>query len=143
MLHFLCFNYSCIKRKRCLRLNIRQVSRQRPRAQRTVISASSLMFIQIDFTGVSANADPHTYKLRTRVAHIRGYRRHQPNRSAMEGPPPGETAWVITVLSVPGKYALPGMRNPFEKLSLFDPACCALIFSNDSTPLKWQFSFYL
>ena len=99
------------------------------------------MFIQIDFTGVSANADPHTYKLRTRVAHIRGYRRHQPNRSAMEGPPPGETAWVITVLSVPGKYALPGMRNPFEKLSLFDPACCALIFSNDSTPLKWQLSF--
>ena len=43
-------------------------------------------------TGVSANADPHTKKLRTRVTHIWGYRRRQPNRSAMEGPPPGRTA---------------------------------------------------
>jgi hypothetical protein len=56
-------------------------------------------------TGVSANADPHTNKLRTRVTHIRGNRRLQPNRSAMEGPLPGGTAWLITVASVPGKYA--------------------------------------
>ena len=55
--------------------------------------------------GVSANADPRTYKLRTRVTNICGYRKRQPNRSAMEGPRPGETAWMITVFSVPGKYA--------------------------------------
>ena len=56
-------------------------------------------------TGVSANADPHTNKLRTRVAHIWGYRRRQLNRSAMEEPLPGETACLITVFPVPGKYA--------------------------------------
>ena len=56
-------------------------------------------------TGVSANAIPHTNKLRTRVTHIWGYRRRQPSRGAMEGPLPGETACMITVFSVPGKYA--------------------------------------
>lgn len=61
--------------------------------------------------GVSANADPHTNKLRTRVTHIRGNRRLQPNRSAMEGPLPGETALLITVFSVPGKYAWSGRRR--------------------------------
>ena len=57
-------------------------------------------------SGVSANAVPHTKKLRTRDAHIWGIRRLQPNQSAMEGPQPGETAFLITVLPVPGKYAL-------------------------------------
>ena len=56
-------------------------------------------------TGDSANAVPHTNKLRTRVAHIWSNRRLQPNRSAMERPRPGETAFLITVLPVPGKYA--------------------------------------
>ena len=57
------------------------------------------------FTGVSANTDPHTNKLRTRVTHIWGNRRRQPNRSAMQGPLPGRTALLITVSPVPGKYA--------------------------------------
>ena len=46
--------------------------------------------LMIDFfTGVGANADPYTNKLRTRITQIWGNRRRQPNRSAMEGPPPG------------------------------------------------------
>ena len=64
---------------------------------------TNIYFIWI--SGVSANADPHTDKLRTRVINICDYRRRQPNRSAMEGPLPGETAWMITVFPVPGKYA--------------------------------------
>ena len=56
------------------------------------------------FTGDSANAVPHTKKLRTRVTHIWGNRRRQPNRSAMEGSLPGRTALLITVSPVPGKY---------------------------------------
>ena len=59
----------------------------------------------IVYSGVSANAGPHTYKLRTRVVHIWDYRRRQLNRSAMEEPLPGETAFLITVFPVPGKYA--------------------------------------
>ena len=47
------------------------------------------------FTGVSANADPHTNKLRTRVTHIWGNRRRQPNRSAMEGPLPEGTTFFV------------------------------------------------
>jgi len=42
-------------------------------------------------TGDSANAVPLTQKLRTRVTHIWGDRRGQPNRSAMERPRPGRT----------------------------------------------------
>lgn len=68
--------------------------------------------------GVSANADPRTYKLRTRVINICDYRRRQPNRSAMEGPRPGETAWLITVFSVPGKYALVQMWSRFKWVPL-------------------------
>ena len=63
------------------------------------------LLIFVFLTGDSANAVPHTKKLRTRVAHIWGNRRLQPNRSAMERPRPGETAFLITVLPVPGKYA--------------------------------------
>jgi len=44
------------------------------------------------WSGDSANAVPPTKKLRTRVTHIWGDRRLQPNRSAMEGPRPGQTA---------------------------------------------------
>ena len=57
------------------------------------------------FSGVSANADPHCHKLRTRVAHIWGDRKGQPNRSAMVRPHSGGTAYLITVAPVPGKYA--------------------------------------
>ena len=35
---------------------------------------------------------PHTHKLYSRVAHIWGDRKGQPNRSAMERPRPGRTA---------------------------------------------------
>ena len=71
-------------------------------------------------TGVSANADPHTKKLRTRVTHIWGNRRLQPNRSAMEGPLPGGTACMITVASVPGKYAF---RLNWRSFILFTYDC--------------------
>ncbi|KPJ17545.1 hypothetical protein RR48_03506 [Papilio machaon] len=47
---------------------------------------------------------PHYQKLRVRVIRIRDNRRGQPNRSAMEGPRPGGTAFVITVAPTPGKY---------------------------------------
>ena len=72
-----------------------------------------LLFTFDLLTGDSANAVPHTKKLRTRVAHIWGNRRLQPNRSAMERPRPGETAFLITVLPVPGKYALPKWSEPY------------------------------
>ena len=62
--------------------------------------------ILIYFEGDSANAVPHYHKLRTRVTHIWGDRKGQPNRSAMERPHSGGTAFVITVALVPGKYAL-------------------------------------
>ena len=58
-----------------------------------------------DFTGESANAVPHTEKLRARVTHIWGNRRGQPNRSAMERPRPGRSAFLITDPPAPGKYA--------------------------------------
>ena len=55
-------------------------------------------------SGDSANAVPHTKKLRTRVTRIWGDRSGQPNRSAMERPRAGPTAFVIAVQPVPGKY---------------------------------------
>ena len=48
---------------------------------------------------------PDYQKLRARDTHIWGIRRSQPNRSAMEGPRPGGTAFMITVAPTPGKYA--------------------------------------
>ena len=72
--------------------------------QMTPISHLYGIFSVLDFTGDSANAVPHTKKLRTRVTHIWGNRRRQPNRSAMEGSLPGRTALLITVSPVPGKY---------------------------------------
>lgn len=49
------------------------------------------------FKGDSANAVPHYQKLCCRVSHIWGNRRGQPNRSAMEEPRSGGTAFLITV----------------------------------------------
>ena len=43
------------------------------------IAFSSIIFI--DLTGDSANAVPHYQKLRTRVTHIWGDRKGQPNRA--------------------------------------------------------------
>ena len=54
--------------------------------------------------GESANAVPNYHKLCSRVPHIRGNRRLQPSRSAMEGSRPGGTALLITVSPEPGKY---------------------------------------
>ncbi len=48
---------------------------------------------------------PHYHKLYARLTHIWGNRRGQPDRSAMEGPHPGGTAFMITVSPAPGKYA--------------------------------------
>ena len=49
--------------------------------------------------GISANADPHEQKLRTRVTHIWGNRRGQLLRSAMEQPRPEGTTSVIMVIT--------------------------------------------
>ena len=49
--------------------------------------------------GVSAYAVPHYQKCCTRVTHIWGDRKGQPNRSAMERPRPGRTSYVINVNS--------------------------------------------
>jgi len=68
-------------------------------------SSLCLLIFRFEMLGVSANADPRTDKLRTRVTHIWGDRKRQPDRSAMEGPQPGGTALMITVSPVPGKYA--------------------------------------
>jgi hypothetical protein len=43
-------------------------------------------------------------KLCARVIRIRDNRRGQPDLGAMEGPHPGETALLITVIPTPGKY---------------------------------------
>jgi hypothetical protein len=77
---------------------------------------TKIVFVSFSFvySGVSANADPHTNKLRTRVTHIWGYRRRQLNRSAMGEPLPGETACMITVFPVPGKYAWVHRESLFE-----------------------------
>ena len=56
-------------------------------------------------SGVSADADPHYHKLCSRVSHIWGNRKGQPNRSAMERPRPGGTSLLIKVSPEPGKYA--------------------------------------
>lgn len=56
-------------------------------------------FFVCAISGTSANAGPHYQKLYARVTHIWGNRRGQPNRSAMRGPHPERTAFVITVAS--------------------------------------------
>ena len=70
-----------------------------------VIVASVENVLFVFKSGVSANAVPHYQKLRTRVTHIWGNRKGQPNRSAMERPRPERTSLVIKVPPVPGKYA--------------------------------------
>ncbi|VDI14577.1 Hypothetical predicted protein, partial [Mytilus galloprovincialis] len=82
------------------RLQPNRSAMERPRPGET-----AFLITVLPVPGDSANAVPHTKKLRTRVAHIWGNRRLQPNRSAMERPRPGETAFLITVLPVPGDSA--------------------------------------
>ena len=67
---------------------------------------STCAYFYIEISGVSANADPHTKKLRARVTRIWGYRRLQPNRSAMVRPRSGGTTLLIMVSPAPGKYDL-------------------------------------
>ena len=62
-----------------------------------IIAARGILMC--NYKGDSANAVPQYQKLRTRVTHIWGNRRGQPNRSAMRGPHPERTAFVITVAS--------------------------------------------
>ena len=73
-------------------------------ASRLVVYEEEYLFFVLR-QGDSANAVPHYQKLRTRVTHIWGNRKGQPNRSAMERPRPGGTSLVIKVSPVPGKYA--------------------------------------
>ena len=54
--------------------------------------------------GDGANAVPHYQKLYSRVTHIWGNRRRQPNLSAMERPRSGASAVLITDHPEPGKY---------------------------------------
>ena len=75
--------------------------------------STKLLFTKL--LGDSANAVPHYHKLCTRVTHIWGNRRGQPNRSAMEGPRPGGSASLITDSPVPGKYA-----SHFRSVRLYD-----------------------
>ena len=63
-----------------------------------------LLFIEL--LGDSANAVPHYQKLRTRVTHIWGNRKRQPNRSAMVRPLLGGSIFLIIDAPVPGKYEL-------------------------------------
>ena len=56
---------------------------------------------------------PDYQKLYARDTHIRGIRKGQPNRSAMEKPRPGGTAFLITVTSAPGKYAFLRLESEF------------------------------
>ena len=65
--------------------------------------------------GDSANAVPLYHKLRTRLTHIWGNRKSQPNQSAMVGPRPGSTAIVTTVASVPGKYDFSAKFSDYEQ----------------------------
>ena len=63
------------------------------------------LIFRLKYQGDGANAVPHYQKLRTRVIHIWDNRKGQPDRGAMERPRPGETPFMIRVISVPGKYA--------------------------------------
>ena len=72
--------------------------------------------------GESANAVSHYHKLCSRVSHIWGNRRGQPNLSAMERPHPGGTALMITVSPEPGKYDSMRKANVLSsELQFFPP----------------------
>ena len=65
-----------------------------------------IIFIKIELFGIARTLNPGYQKYYARVIHIRDNRRGQPNRSAMEEPRSGGTAFMITVTPTPGKYAL-------------------------------------
>lgn len=62
--------------------------------------------VLVRFVPGQRERSPDYQKLRVRDTRIWGIRRGQPNRSAMEGPHPGGTAFLITVTPTPGKYEL-------------------------------------
>ena len=64
------------------------------------------VFFCINWKGTSANAGPHYQKLYARVTHIWGNRRSQPSRSAMRGPHPERTSYMIKVPLASGKFIL-------------------------------------
>ena len=73
----------------------------------------------------SANASPHYQKLCARATPIWGSRRSQPNQSAMEGPLPGGTTFLIAVSPAPGKYETFCLIHCFQRKSLSN--CCDAI----------------
>ncbi|WAR21378.1 hypothetical protein MAR_015352 [Mya arenaria] len=75
---------------------------QEPQTEIKDVTNGNKKYKIITFHG-QRERSPHTNKLRTRVTNICGYRRRQPNRSAMGGPLPGGTAFMITVSPVPGE----------------------------------------
>jgi len=89
----------------------------------------ALQYLLYLFLGDSANAVPNYQKLRTRLTHIWGDRRVQPNRSAMEGPRPGETSFMIEVFSVPGKYEIFNLHAVLELIyAVFSKVCLELFY---------------
>jgi len=75
------------------------------------------------FSGESANAVPHTQKLRRGVAHIWGNPRGQLNRSAMEEPRPRGATFMIIASSRPGKYA--DLENQVIGYPTVRESCCS------------------
>jgi len=63
-----------------------------PSERNSVLEYDQSLTFVFCLSGDSANAVPHYQKLRTRVAHIWGDRKGQPNRGAMERPRPGGTS---------------------------------------------------
>lgn len=86
--------------------------------------------IIIIVVGASANASPHTQKLRRGVTHIWGNPRGQLHRSAMEKPRSRGTALVITVSPRPGKYEVPeqSLTNLGSNFSHKDPVTARIMW---------------
>ena len=82
-------------------------------------------------SGDSANAVPHYHKLRTRVTHIWGDRKGQPNRSAIVRPHSGGTAYLITVAPVPGKYAYKLLAGKLRYCNFSKIFVCAIFIIGD------------
>ena len=79
-----------------------------------IVFGQLIIFSLINWQGDSANAVPHYHKLCTRLTHIWGNRRGQPNLSAMVRPRPEGSAFMSTESSVPGKYAYNWKPTVFE-----------------------------
>nr|KAF7431470.1 hypothetical protein H0235_004394 [Vespula pensylvanica] len=79
---------------------------------------------------------PDYQKLYARDIHIRDIRKGQPNRSAMEKPRPGGTAFLITVTSAPEMVHYFGTL-PYVEVATFLPVTLSyFVFYSQSTLLN-------